>query len=1653
MMHILTFNRTLQMPFHSAKGMDIKYRTPFGIWIVLFLLLVTPFAGLSPAAFDGDESITEFTTQPVDYSVNARAQTTWSGTVSVASTYTVSVFDELIISPCTDVEMGSGARIYIEGRLTIEGTIACPVTLTSSTGSDHDGIQFNSSSNNRGSVLNNLSIEDSIYGVTMYGANPIIHNLTILNPDRVGIDMFSSSSPLIYDLVINQAGRVLPFQGDWRYGLGLSIGSGSTPLVDGAVFTDHLTRAINIWGGSGGVLKNLVMSNISGSSWAISAGVWVEDSQPLLLNLSVDRSDHGIVVRHIDDGGYTRAVFRDCTVSNSMYRGVYVDKENHSNYTNYETADFTNLTVRGTGGEGAKTPNIAFAAIDVNSTGAWFENTLVENSTSTGVRLYYADSSTTFRNLTIRDSGDPGQGPHKAGLAITWIFTSAPVFDGLEISGSVGHGIHSYKAEWQGSDVYLHNNSETGMFLDYSSVQIEGSVLENNSFSGLHMLDNIDTQLTNFTVQYNGLGGTTDEEKAGMVFDRSKTVIHPQLDVGCSTCTVTNSAGSGILIRDSIDLWLNDIVLAENDPNHAPFDVDNSGLTLGQQGGFITVDGLDIDTERSGASGTPAVNIYQAAARINSLTMTGNHSGIEWDGQNHNDYSSELSNSTLSGTGCVLLTNHLDLSGSDNTVSSLCSGTIQLINSQVNWSALTDLALTSTVLQLDSNSDLHLHQPVNVDLNQSYPTIASGATVDVAYDINVWVVNNNTNGIPRANVDVSFSQFEPVMQDLTNSLGYLSLPNFIGQRWTNTGASNFTTVTISCGYDSVSNSTTFVLNQDRLVNCVLPLDNQPPYLVWSTPVDLGVFISQGPVEFNASDSWDLDDDQLSFTWTSDLDGDIVASCTGQGLGNGQGITRQDMTNGVPFTVNTNYANMGCQLSDGIHVITLEVCDDAGHCVSETRTIELVNQPPTIVFDVTPAMTPWSELVIPRTQHVVFNLTGTFDPEGDTLWCWIARSYQQSGQGQGLGGSGCPTEIWMNLSMAETVPSTFDLVIYAYDGINAPSTYTIPVEIYNEVPEPVFTLTRLGNASENEVTLDGTATVDPEGDVLEIEYWSSLDGQLSWNDTEAGKVWTGHLSRGVHSIEMRVVDNRPEHINATRVTSMLVDVENSLPQAVIATPTSTQTYDSADLIWFSANGSGDYDAACSTFPAVGDWHCAEAEPYSGSEYLVIVWNSDLDGRLTPVGEDWLIFDGRLSAGMHTITLSLDDGIHEPVTVSRTLEVLPSAPQLDLLSPLDGAAFSSSSLIQWDARQSVDYDGDNFTMTIRSDLLNEPFLNEVSTSQLHSSALPAGEHTIKITLTDETGKEQISFISLTIGQSNPVAVLLQPQNLISIAPGESVIFEEQSSDADGDMQKREWRRWLVTGNYEVLSTLSSDSIQLPPGQYHLSLFVEDSRGAFDEVHTNVTVQSSLPKLSNLTFMPDTLLAQQKNTFTVRVQMSDPDGSTESVRATVVFNVQNWAFNLTDEDGDGYWEGEVEMNPEAAGRPNLKVIATDGTGDNAMVDILSITLYVEESESDSRVMMFVLAGAVFVSILVIVAMVALRRQRKAELDMIDTWDSFGGFSSKPSTEKPSVNLEGGVVDGAEEVLAEDEILEQSDAGSLEETPTESQPVKGVDLDWDNV
>ena len=1570
------------------------------VFSVLFMLFAVPLS----VFIENTESPS---LQSQDFEkTSARSQIIWSGVVELTSSYTVNVTDELVLSPCTVVKLSPSLRIYVEGRITAQGTSSCPVVFTQLSTGLHYGIQFNSSSNGRGSLMDNITIEDSVYGITMYDANPRINNVTIINPSRVGIDLFTNSAPIIHDLYIDQAGREVSYS-DWRYGLGVSVGAGSTPILDGVYMTDLRIRGLNIWGGSGGLFRNIVIDNVTaeGAS-ALSAGVWVEDSQPLITNISVDKADYGILIRHIDDGGYTRAVVRDCVVSNSMYRGIYLDKANHTNYTNYETADFTNTVVSGTGGSGAKTANIGYAGIEVNATGAWFENTTVEDSTTVGVRLYFVDSSTTFRDLTITNSGDPGQGAHEAGLAIRSSFF-APNFEGLEISGSVGPAVSSTSGgAMQGSDWYLHNNSKQGLFVDSSTLILDDLRLSNNGYSGVHVYDARYVSLSNITSLGNGVSGILDSEKAGIYFEKSNDLESNSGDVTCNFCTVKQSLGAGILVKDSVDLWLNHISLEDNNPSYAPLSIDNGGLNLGQQGGRLHLHDIQIDTERTGSQSGPAMELNKAAAYIDVVTMSGNHSGIVWNADNNGNFISSMSRVQFSGSSCLVLSDHIDLSGQDNTITPFCTGSLIFQNSNVNWSGLVDLT-ANTVLNLDSFSSLHLHQPSQVDLNNAI--IGPSATIDVAWDVEVWAINNNSNGIPQAIIDLTFDQIESSTQEPTNEIGYVKFPNYIGQQWTQSGPSSTTSATISCGYDGISNSSSVVLDQDRVVYCLLPLGNQAPFLIWDSPVDLEIFPSGSIVEFNASNSWDLDNDPLTWEWTSSIDG-IIGSDSN-------------------FTVNDLSSSQS--LSDGIHTITAKVCDDSGNCAQLSRVIELVNQQPVLVVNFDPGLNPWNILEMPRTGLVQVNLTGSYDPEGDDFSCWMSTSYGL----QYPSSTSQTCQYVFNYSFPLTSstgnpapPSDFfSLSIWLDDGVNTPVEWEFDVELYNEIPTPQFTILRNSNYSEDVVTLDGSLTIDPEGDNLEVEFWSSIDGVLQWSDQESGKVWQGHLSRGFHTIEMRVGDDVLEHVNQTKVTSQQILVENSYPKSIIATPLSSQTYDSSELIQFSANGSGDYDSECSTFPTEGFWHCSQFEPSAGSEFLLVSWESDLDGRLIPTNQDWFMIEGRLSAGTHIVTLAVDDGIHQPVETSITIQVEQSAPYLELATPNDNQIFNSSDYIFWNAVNSQDFDGDNFSMTVRSDLLNEPLLDSVSTSETHISQLPAGTHSIEIQLTDETGKSASTFITLIVQTSAPDAVIDSPTNLQSFIGGDEIILEESSIDADNDIIYREWRVFQ-SGNFTPLLTYTAslEKITLPPGDYDIQLVIRDSQGEQDQEQVRITIEDTDPEFDDQSIMisPTEMITDELVLFQVSIILLDPDGTTQDVSATLTHNLQVWNFNLSDDDNDGLWEGSIKIRPDQSGRPSLKITARDGVGDDANIDQISRTVIVNDLEQDSASMVFIATGSGIVVLLVIITLIALRRRKKFdELELMESWPAFGRNQEETNQPKEMPKLEGGIVDSAAEVQSEQE------------------------------
>tara|TARA_B100000700_G_C15060858_1_gene865724 strand:+ start:2497 stop:7056 length:4560 start_codon:yes stop_codon:yes gene_type:complete len=1481
-----------------------------------------------------------------DNETSGRAQTTWSGSVVLNNHHTIPVTDELVISACTNVTMSNGVRIYVEGRITVEGTSTCPVYFDYAGGGDHMGIQFNSSSNGRGSKIDNASIVHSTYGITIYGSDPYLANVTVWNPDDVGVDLFNSATPTIRNLVIDEAGQDWNFPAYWRYGIGLSIGAGSAPNVDGLYVNDAVTRGLNIWGNSGGLIRNISLTNITGATLAESAGIWVEDSVPLIEHSFVDRSDHGAIIRHIDDGSITRAVMRDLEIKNSMFKAMILDKEDHTNYTNYQSAIIEGLQISGTGGPDAKTPGIATATIEINATGAWIEDAHLEDNDAVGVQLYFVDSSTVFTNLSINNTGGIGTGAKGAGISVRSSYFAVK-FDGLEVSNSTGPGVFAINGgAIQGNDWNLHDNGQEGFYLESAATIVDGLTLHNNADSGVHIDDARYVFLSNLSSSNNG--------DAGLEFNRANDIESSSGDVRCTICSSVGD-NRGVVATDSVDLYLQDLEV-HNPVTGPAISIDNSGLTIGVQGGMFHL--LDAETWVNHTG--PAIEITGAEGEIDGLDMFGTHEGLVWDAEHNVERNSILSNANFSGTGCLNLSNHDQLSGHGNLITNDCSGDLNFTNVELNWSGFTDSG--SHILNVDTDSHLHLHQPLNIDYASA--NIDGNGWIEEAWDIEVWVINNNSNGIPNAATSLSFDQLESSIGDSTNDIGYVTFPDLRGKKYTSVGQSPYTTVTIDCSYDGVSNSTNISLSQDRIVWCHLPLSNQAPFILWDSPIDQSILPSQSEVLFNASRSWDLDDDFMTFTWTSSIDGQLLQGSDSQFTANGQN----------PPLVS---------ISDGIHDITLEICDDKGNCVEEIRTIELSNQPPIIVVVTDPSLSPWGELITPITKPVEYWLNGTYDPENDTLscsWNWLGNTEEITDCVNGTG----------YISFANETTTIFDLTLSVSDGINFPSEWVIPVELYNEMPNASFDIIRTGNLSENLMSLVST-TIDPEGDDITYLWESSLDGIISNEST-----WQGYLSRGSHVISLSVNDGRMEHVNSTSIATAVVIVENSPPKAQIESPVPGTNYDSSHRFEFNASGSGDWDSACDTFPPNITWHCAQNEPATGSEYLIYTWESDLDGILQENGSDWLIFEGHLSNGIHTITLTMDDGINTPVSTTVVVDVAPSAPILVLDSPDLSQGYHSSDLIQIDIRDSIDYDGDNFTFNLTSDISGS-ILSQSNPLDIHEVYLTAGEHTLTFTLTDETGLSRDEVVSLIVVESDPQAVVYEPINNQFYEPGELIILDSNgTNDADNDITRREWRLYVPGDLYPtVLSNAAYYSTNLLPGVHHISLFVEDRRGGMDEVHLNITVASSSPDLSNLSASPKFILVDELTKVTVSVSLEDPDGTTSQINATITKNLQSWTFNLTDENNDGIWIGEIEILAKESGKAQLKVTAIDGD----TIDYMSIDLDFIEEETDYS-SLYIAAGSIASFLLVsslLAWLIIRRRKRLADLDLIDSWGVFGGESKE--------------------------------------------------------
>ncbi|MDP6099462.1 MAG: hypothetical protein QF566_04720, partial [Candidatus Thalassarchaeaceae archaeon] len=903
--------------------------------------------------------------------------------------------------------------------------------------------------------------------------------------------------------------------------------------------------------------------------------------------------------------------------------------------------------------------------------------------------------------------------------------------------------------------------------------------------------------------------------------------------------------------------------------------------------------------------------------------------GIQWTGRG---LDSKLGNSTLVGSNCLSVTDvplletwGLDVSG--------CSGNVVISETDVN---LTDFTQGSMTLAVTGSSYIR-----SISSQVSIPTLPIGATFDEMWFVDMWAVNQHNHGLPWAQVNVSFSQIESDFNVAMPYIGNLVLGPFVGQRHTIAGSSPVTDISTDCTYDNTTGYTgPDVLNQDLLYYlCTITLVNQPPLIIWDEPLNGSVFSSGAVVHFIANRSWDLDDEPLSHYWTSNIDGDLSVACP-QGDG--------PMNDSVISVNEPGGSNAGC-MSDGEHQITLEVCDDQGNCASENRTIELVNLPPDVLFTTIPPVDSTDGVLrVNYTEMVHFNASGTVDYEGDTI------DIQESAEYEPL--SAIFYDLEWNRSFVNAISREFSYRVTFSDGLNPPVHINISVEVQNEYPHPTFTVSRSSNYSEAEVTLDGSASFDPEGDAINAWWHSSLDGDLNTSMSNQ-LVWAGHLSQGNHTLSLRLSDDDSYHINQWSEpfqTNLLV--LNSPPMAHIELPITASTAESADLIQFSAYGSGDWDAPCSeAFPQMSAGWLCNPDFVSNPDTVTPVWTSDQLSE--PFGGDWEV-QARLPNGTNVVTLTVSDGTNLPVSDSITLEISKSAPIIVLTSPSNGIEVVSDEVVLFDPQQSWDPDGDNFTFTVTSDLLSEPILDAVNPSFWYSRYMPSGEHTLTFTVMDSDGMSRSETRIIKVLASPPIATISSPLEGQTISPGDSVLLDgNESWDADEDIILYRW--YLGQGSTAVLLNETVIANQtLLPGNHLISLQVKDSRGASTWAFANITVENSWPILDDLLIEPGILTAGEKSTVTVRAFVIDADMTTWECVGWASQGGIETNFSLNDGGssadglaGDSTWTGQVSVTPGRDGWMHIEVVCRDGpTDDPLLSNRLASTIKVEGASKEA-------------------------------------------------------------------------------------------------------
>ena len=421
--------------------------------------------------------------------------------------------------------------------------------------------------------------------------------------------------------------------------------------------------------------------------------------------------------------------------------------------------------------------------------------------------------------------------------------------------------------------------------------------------------------------------------------------------------------------------------------------------------------------------------------------------------------------------------------------------------------------------------------------------------------------------------------------------------------------------------------------------------------------------------------------------------------------------------------------------------------------------------------------------------------------------------------------------------------------------------TGPDESANSAPTASLTHSPSNPETGEAVTLDASASSDPDGSIAEYRWDVDGDGSVDATTSGATRDHT-YGSTGEKTPSVTVAD--ADGATAEASTSVQVVSANSAPTASLThSPSNPET---GEAVTLDASASSDPDGSI-------------------AEYR---WDVDGDGSVDATTSGATYGHAYGSTGEKTPSVTVADDAGATAEAADTVQVMSAntAPTASLThSPSNP---ETGETVTFDASGSSDPDGD--VVEYRWDVDGDGTVDDITTISTYSHAYgSAGDRTAVVTVADNEGAEAQaqSTVQVVSGNTAPTAALTHSPTNPSV--GETVTFDASgSSDPDGDVVEY---RWDVDGDGTVddITTISTYSHAYGSGgDYTARVTVVDNEGAEAQAQSTVQVASgNTAPTADLTHSPTNPSVGETVTFDASGS-SDPDGSIVEYR---------WDF-----DGDG-------------------------------------------------------------------------------------------------------------------------------------------------------